>query len=177
MIKKALMELLWRLQASQTVIGMVFWPLTITGIFYPYIRERTNNYGFGQGAVLQGMVLTFFIILLLIITFGLIFDKLRFWKEQNIVAVERNPYMSYKLTAKEVYWIRLWALSVKANPGVPPEVKKELEVFERWVEYNLREDGTLRREVEHLNGLVLGGKPGEAGGERPARPPAGNGPS
>lgn len=156
MIKKKLMELLWRIQASQTVIGMIFWPLTITGIFYPYIRERTNNYGFGQNAVLQGMVITFLIIVMGIVIFGLLFDKLRFWKEQNIVAVERNPYFSYKFCPKDIYNMRVWLLAVKANPDIAPEVKKQVEFYEKWIEFNLKDDAVLRAEVDNVEAIVLG---------------------
>lgn len=156
MIKKKLMELLWRIQASQTVIGMIFWPLTITGIFYPYIRERSNNYGFGQNAVFQGMMITFLIIVMGIVIFGLLFDKLRFWKEQNIVAVERNPYNSYKLSPKDIYNLRAWLLAVKANPDIGPETKKQIDFYETWIDFNLKDDPVLCREFENVEAIVMG---------------------
>jgi hypothetical protein len=150
MLKKRLMEFMWRLQASQTIIGIIFWPLTLTGIFYPYIRERTDNFGLGQESVLGGMLILFSIIVLFIVIFGLIFDKLRFWKEQNIVLIERNPYASIKLNAKEIYWMKMWSLALRANPGLSADLKKELELFDRWINYNLAEDIVLRNEVERI---------------------------
>ena len=153
-MKKKLMEFMWRLQASQTVIGIIFWPLTLTGIFYPYIRERSNNFGLGQGAVLGGMLILFLTIVLFIVIFGLLFDKLRFWKEQNIVLIERNPYGSLKLSAKEVYWLRMWALALKANPSLSPELKKELELYDKWISFNLKDDKSLSNEVERMDKII-----------------------
>jgi len=155
MLKKRFMEFMWRLQASQTIIGIVFWPLTLTGIFYPYFRDRTNNFGLGPESVLGGMLVLFFIIVLAIVIFGLFFDKLKFWKEQNIVLIERNPYAGIKLNAKEIYWMRLWAMTLKANPGLTPHLKKDLELFDKWIEYNLAEDNVLRSEVERIHEMIV----------------------
>jgi hypothetical protein len=154
MLKKKLMEFMWRLQASQTIIGIIFWPLTLTGIFYPYFRDRTNNFGLGPQSVLGGMLLLFSIIVLFIVIFGLVFDKLRFWKEQNIVLIERNPYGSIKMTAKEIYWMKMWSLALRANPGLSPELKKELELYDKWIDYNLKEDHVLREEVERVRTTI-----------------------
>jgi hypothetical protein len=154
MLKKRFMEFMWRLQASQTIIGIIFWPLTLTGIFYPYFRDRTNNFGFGPESVLAGMLLLFSVIVLAIVTFGLAFDKLRFWKEQNIVSIERNPYAAIKINAKEIYWMRMWALAVRANPGLSPELKRELDFFDSWMDYNLKDDNVLRNEVERIKAII-----------------------
>jgi hypothetical protein len=154
LLKKKLMEFMWRLQASQTIIGIVFWPLTLTGIFYPYFRDRTNNFGLGPGSVLGGMLILFLIIVLAIVIFGLVFDKMRFWKEQNIVSIERNPYASFKINAKEIYWMRMWSLAARANPALPPELKKELEFYERWMDYNINSDEVLRNEVGRIKASV-----------------------
>ena len=155
MLKKKVMELMWRLQASQAIIGLVFWPLTLAGIFYPYLRERTDNFGLGQGAVLGGMLILVLLIASSIVVFGLIFDKLRFWKEQNIVLVERNPYGSYKMNAKEILWLRMWMLAVKANPDLSADLRKELDSYERWIEFNFKDDNDLSREVERLKKTVF----------------------
>ena len=154
MIKKRFMELLWRLQASQTVIGMIFYPLTLTGVFYPYLRERTDNFGLGQGSVLGGMLILFLLILGTVVAFGLTYDKLRFWKEQNIVAIERNPYGSYKLTVKEIFWMKMWALAIKANPDISPEAKKQLEFYEKWIESNFGDDRDVKAEFDRIVKMI-----------------------
>src|SRR5512137_599067 len=109
-IKKKLMELMWRMQQSQTIIGVLMWSLTLTGIFYPYLRDK---FGLAPSNVLLPMVLLFLFILSMVVLIGIVFDKLRFWKEQNIVVAERNPYATYKFFPKEVHWARLWLLVAK----------------------------------------------------------------
>jgi hypothetical protein len=146
--------------ASQTIIGIIFWPLTLTGIFYPYFRDRTDNFGLGAGSVLGGMLVLFFMIVAFIVVFGVLFDKLRFWKEQNIVLIERNPYAGIKLNAKEVYWVKMWALSLKANPALSPEMRKELELYDRWIDYNIREDKFLQDELERIRAAISAGPAG-----------------
>jgi hypothetical protein len=132
------------------------WSLTLTGIFYPYLRDK---FDLDPGAVLLPMLLLFVLILSMVVFIGLVFDKMRFWKEQNIVVAERNPYCTYKLTARDLYWMRIWVLAVKANPNLPPEIQKEVDFYEKWMEFNLREDKTLRADVERL-GTMFRDAPG-----------------
>lgn len=92
MSKKAIMTALWRVQQAQMVISIVFWSLTLTGVFYPYLRAKWFDGVIGPERVLEGMIIMFLMVVLLIVLFGLVYDKLKFWKEQNIVTQERNPY-------------------------------------------------------------------------------------
>ena len=92
MIKKKVMTGLWRVQQAQMVISIIFWSLTLTGVFYPYIRVKWFDDVLGPERVLEGMVLMFLLVVSLIVLFGLVYDKLKFWKEANIVIQERNPY-------------------------------------------------------------------------------------
>ncbi len=150
-VKKRLMELMWRLQQSQAIIGLAIWSLMLTGIFYPYVRDK---FGIDPANVLVPMLALFLLILLIILLIGLAFDKLRFWKEQNIVVAERNPYTTYKLYPKEVFWARLWLSLARAHPNPTPELRRELEFFERWVERLMAEDPAYKRDVEEVNAFV-----------------------
>lgn len=88
----SIMTVLWRVQQAQMVISIVFWSLTLTGIFYPYIRERSLNDLIGPENVFLGMFLIFILVISIIITFGYIYDRMRFWHEQLTVQSERNPF-------------------------------------------------------------------------------------
>lgn len=88
----SIMTVLWRVQQAQMVISIVFWSLTLTGIFYPYIRDRFLNDLLGPENVLLGMMMIFLMVVSSIILFGLFYDRLKFWREHNIVAQERNPF-------------------------------------------------------------------------------------
>lgn len=91
-LKKKIMTVLWRVQQAQMVISIVFWSLTLTGIFYPYIRARVLNDLVGPERVGLGMILIFLSVLGLIVLFGYTYDRMKFWKEQVTVAQERNPF-------------------------------------------------------------------------------------
>jgi hypothetical protein len=155
-IKKKLMELMWRMQQSQTIIGVLMWSLTLTGIFYPYLRDK---FGLDPGNVLLPMMLLFLFILGMVIFIGVIFDKLRFWKEQNIVLAERNPYATYKFYPKEIHWARLWLLTAKQVQNPSPEMQKEIAFFEKWMDRLVCEDPLYRREVEEVEAFVGGKAP------------------
>ncbi|MEW5760203.1 MAG: hypothetical protein AB1779_05510 [Candidatus Thermoplasmatota archaeon] len=154
MIKKRLMELVWRLQASQMLIGIVVWSLMLTGIFYSYVSTKFNNFGLGAENVFFGMVILFLITFALIFAVGLIFDKMKFWKEQQVVAVERNPYMSSKLCAKEIFWIKVWLLATKvvlnSSEKKNEEIEKQIKFFENWISNAIKDDEKLREEVKRI---------------------------
>jgi len=160
------MELMWRMQQSQTIIGVLMWSLTLAGIFYPYIRDWL---GLPPSMVLLPLLGLFLFILVCVVLIGVIFDKLRFWKEQNIVIAERNPYATYKFYPKEVHWARLWLVLAKQQPNPTPEVKKEIEFFEKWIDRLMTEDPCYRSEVELVENYVHG--------KMAAVPPAAEGPS
>ena len=91
-IKKSIMTTLWRVQQAQMFISIIFWSLTLSGIFYPYISARFLNEIVGNENVFIGMSLIFLTVIILVISFGYAYDKLKIWKEQMTVAQERNPY-------------------------------------------------------------------------------------
>ncbi|MEM2869881.1 MAG: hypothetical protein QW379_05610 [Thermoplasmata archaeon] len=160
-VKKALMELMWRLQQSQSIIGLLMWSLMLTGIFYPYIRDK---FKIDPANVLVPMLLLFLVIVVVILLVGIAFDKMRFWKEQNIVIAERNPYTTYKLYPKEIHLARLWLSLARAQPSPTPELKRAIQFFESWMEKLMAEDPTYKKEVAEIEAFVWGEKGrGESG--------------
>jgi len=152
-VKMKMMELMWRMQQSQTIIGVLMWSLTLTGIFYPYIRDK---FGFDPSSVALPMLVLFLFILMMVIVIGIVFDKLRFWKEQNIVLAERNPYATYKFYPKEIYWARLWLMLAKQDKNPSPELKAEIDFFEKWMAKLMVEDPKYKAEVEEVKNFVHG---------------------
>ena len=91
-LKKSIMTTLWRVQQAQMVISIIFWSLTLTGIFYPYIRARALNDLIGPERVFLGMASIFLVVVALVVAFGYLYDRMKFWREQITVAQERNPF-------------------------------------------------------------------------------------
>ncbi len=131
--KKVLMKNFWRVQQAQMVISVAFWSLTLTGIFYPYFRVKFDNWGLGQEQVFFGMALLFAVVLAAIMVFGYLYDKFKFWKEQQMVIVERNPYTSWKLNPIQTLWAEMWVETAKALPDKTPELEAKIRLYEAWI--------------------------------------------
>lgn len=108
-IKKRVMTALWRVQQAQMIISIVFWSLTLTGVFYPYVRERFFNSILGPERVAIGMLIMFLGVITCIVLFGLMYDRLKFWREQTMVVQERNPF-AYGPRMMPNHIILWWAL-------------------------------------------------------------------
>lgn len=149
-IKKTIMLYVWRIQQSQTIISIFFWSLTLTGVFYGYAKWYIEKY-LRVGGVISGMVVLFFIIILIVIFIGFLFDKLRFWKEQMIVATERNPYGAYKLCAKEIYLTeKLWLPTLRSLSKNDEEARTHVDAIEKWMDRLRAEDPTLKKDLEFV---------------------------
>jgi hypothetical protein len=127
------MKYVWRIQQAQMMIAILFWSLTLTGVFYPYIRERLLNSWIGPERVALGLALLFICVLGSVILFGIIYDRLKFWNEQQMVAVERNPYMSWKLSPLWLEFCDLWLEIAKSVDRPSPEMREKIRFMEAWI--------------------------------------------
>lgn len=153
-LRKRAMIYFWRAQQSGAIISItLLGTLTAASLYHDFIKAFTHNYWVLGDSELGGVLVTMVLIFTGVFGVGYAFDKLKFWKEQNIVTIERNPYGSYKLTAKEINWIRLWqAAANTANPT--PEQRQLAAHFDKWVERSLEEDAVLQAEVEAVDRWV-----------------------
>ena len=153
-MKKKIMTVLWRVQQAQMVISIVFWSLTLTGIFYPYISERILDDLVGPENVALGMIVIFLGVMGLIILFGYTYDRMKFWKEQVIVIQERNPFsFGYRLTPIQITLFKAaisddpvakaMALALIRMNEQEPEVAQVLKDIEERIsdEYGIRTEG------------------------------------
>jgi hypothetical protein len=150
---------LWRVQQSYTIFGIVFWSLTITGIFYGYIAPKLDEwFGISEENVLVGLILLFLIVLFGILGAGFLYDRvLRLWREQTIVAYERMPYAKELLTPKEiVLWGKVHIRTLKEVAKNDPSVQADIEFMDRWVAKSMERDRELRRHVRELEEWVAG---------------------
>ena len=174
-LKKHFMIQVWRIQQSQMIISIVFWALTLTGIFYPYVDWRLKI-AFGIGTATEGMILLFLLVITAILSFGFMYDRIfRLWKQQHTVAQERNPYARDKMTPKEIlYWslfyvptmeaeIRLLELQ-DAEPAVIDRMKKSRKILDNLVAWNMENDSEARQIVEQTIEAMKRYAPGEGAG-------------
>lgn len=156
-VRKRAMVYLWRAQQSGAMISItLLGTLTAASLYRDYLKDFFNNYGFPMEQELPGIMVTMLIIFTGVFGIGFLFDRLKFWREQNIVAIERNPYGSYKLTAKEIYWIKIWSAAL-ASAGPSDKQKAVEELFNQWVERSVADDAVLKAEVEGIEKWITSG--------------------
>jgi hypothetical protein len=128
------MKYFWRVQQSQMVISIIFWSLTLTGVFYDKVREWSNNFWIlPEDSVFLGMLVMFCFVVLAIILFGVIYDRLQFWKEQQLVIVERNPYASWKPNPVQSMWIELMVDMIREMAPENEALQEKAELYAKWL--------------------------------------------
>lgn len=156
-VKKALMTYIWRIQQSQMIISIVFWSLTLTGVFYQYFAPLFDIYlGVPQENVFLGMLLLFFIVLASVVIIGFAYDRVfRLWQEQAVVNVERNPYSRLLMMPKEILlWKRCQLRILKEVSKDDPEAQKDIEFMDRWFD-KLLEDPKIAKQVEETEKTIM----------------------
>ena len=142
-MKKFLMIQVWRVQQIAQISSIIMLALTLTLQVNSYIEWRFSN-------TYQGIILVLLLLATVILSAGYAWDrKLRMWREQVQVSVERNPYTTTKMTPKELIgyetiWIpflemhgfkaqadayRKWIAHEKKDP----ETKKNLDALRTWL--------------------------------------------
>ena len=168
-LKKFMMRNVWRIQQSQAIISIVFWSLTLTGVFYDKVALRFNNFGLQESNVTGGIIVMFLMVICSILLFGMVYDRLRFLNEQIIVFNERNPYSySGRMTPKEII---MW--SCIANPTT-----ESRQLLKAMIENNLA-DPKIQSRVDDITSHIVELMGGEGqydpsgtypGGERTSEP-------
>ncbi len=128
-IKGFAMRWIWRIQQIASISTLVITAITLT-------LSISNKIEWRFGSLYLSALLTFALLASVILVLGYLWDvKGKFWVEQSEVVVERNPYMMYHMTAKEIVfnltmWIPLWeALKLDSRAKVMEDwTKKAMEV-------------------------------------------------
>ena len=144
-IKKGFMKYVWRLQQSQMIVGVIFWSLTLSGIFFPYFKPHFVNLGLiSSSQVAIGLFILFLVVLIIILMIGYVYDKVfKMWAEQRIVAIERNIFFHTKQNAKEIVHWQYYHIPLHTAL----DLKAEAEFLNKWNERCMEEDKILRGDV------------------------------
>lgn len=156
-IKKGLMTFIWRIQQSQMLISILFWSLTLTGIFYQYFAPLFDQYfGVSQEDVFVGMLLLLLMVLIGVALLGFAYDRVfRLWQESSVVNVERNPYSRFLLMPKEILlWKRCQLRILKEVAKDDPETQRDIQFMEKWMD-KLLEDPKVKEQVEETERMIL----------------------
>jgi len=147
-VKKWFMFQVWRLQQVAAILTLVLLSLNLAFQMYNFMNWREGIFSTPYLAV----PLLLLAITLVIWIVAVIWDlKMKMWREQMAVAMERNPYAKEKMNAKEIAQYSLIWLPIMDNLGKSdPEAKAHAESLRAWVNRALKDDAAARMEWEEL---------------------------
>jgi len=125
---------IWKFEESKRIVSIMFWVLTLSGIYLPYIEKELADVG-----VLIDAWLLFFILMVLgflgILIIGHIFDKMRMYEPDWQAKIRRQPFQTKLLTPKEQ---KLLANQAKLFEGLKEghdaKFKEALKELKGWTE-------------------------------------------
>jgi len=133
-IKKGLILYIWRMQESQTIISVLFYSLSLTGIYFDRISWRFEDLGIESTTLITLILTSITFVFILFLGFG--YDKLLgLWKHKNVVMMKKNVFLSTHLTPKErVFFSEMWLPIVQHIDGIEGQgtLKETITTLEHW---------------------------------------------
>jgi hypothetical protein len=154
--KRAFIMLLWRLQQSQMIIGVVVWSIILSVTAYPYGAPLLAAVGIPYNQVALGFLVVLALVSAVILGIGFAYDRVfRLWRETAIFTIERNPYYREKMYAKEVLMFEHLYLPILEDAEERRGRKGEGSALARkLVERNLDSDAALKAEYADLRRML-----------------------
>jgi len=143
---------IWRIQQPAQLITLVLLALNLSLQLFYFVKWR--------GAILNNVYLMIPLIFLLLFAgiwvVAIFWDlRLRLWREQATVLVERNPYTKERLNAKEMAQYSLIWIPVLEKLGKDdPKLAEIAKVLKQWVKKEWEDDPQLVKDVGELFGHI-----------------------
>jgi hypothetical protein len=142
----------WRLQQVAAILTLVLLALNLSIQLYDKLSWRGGLFESSYTAIP-------FIMLLLVAAiwgFSIFWDlKMKMWREQSAVAIERNPYAKERLYSKEIANYSMMFLPILDNLGkTDPEAKAAAESVRSWINNALAEDPSAQIEWKELQEFI-----------------------
>lgn len=140
-LKKWAMLQMWRLQQVAQMLTLVMlaanlslqvWGLTL------WRGDFMASYG--------GLLMILLVLAASIWAFAFVWDmRLRMWREQATVLIDRNPFAKEKMTSKEIALYELMWFPILERLGEnDPKMQESVEAMKRWVRIAASEESVAR---------------------------------
>ncbi|MBN1677271.1 MAG: hypothetical protein JW880_01905 [Candidatus Thermoplasmatota archaeon] len=145
--KKWFMLQMWRLQQVAQVLTLVLLAVNLSLQLWGYIKWRGEVLG-----SYAGVFVIFLILAAVIYAFAIIWDmRLKMWREQTAVLIEKNPYMKEKMSPKEIAVYAMTWLPVLDHLGKnDPVLKDYADNLRKWLKREANEDAFAAKELEDI---------------------------
>ena len=147
-IKKWFMLQVWRMQQVAQIITLLLLALNLALQLYGFMTWRKGLFESPYTAI-PTIVLA---LGLLIWGFAIVWDlRMKMWREQVTVTMEKNPYAKEKMTSKEIayhYVLNLPLLEMVARTD--PKMKARADALKVWIKTAIEKDPAMGRDLEEL---------------------------
>ena len=148
-IKKWFMLQMWRLQQVSQPLTLALLAINLSLTVFSLIKWR-------EGSLLSsswiGVPLILLLLAMVIWSFAIIWDlRLKMWRDQATVLVERNPYSKEKMSAKEIMVYGIFWLPLLENAGkTDPKAKLAADALRVWINKASKEEVDLNRDLDDI---------------------------
>ena len=159
-LKKWFMLQVWRIQQVGQIVTIAMLSATLAGVVFNQIQWRLEGTPLYNSWVMVPLLIAS--IGIVIWAFSIWWDlRMRMWREQATVLMERNPYVKEKMTAKEILiYGALWLPLMEKIGSADPKMREATEALKEWLSRSIKSDEILAKDVEEILHHV--GKPGSS---------------
>jgi hypothetical protein len=147
-IKKWFMLQFWRVQQVAQILTLFLLGVTDSFLLWDKIQWR--------GGIIAdpylGPTILLLSIALVIWVFSIFWDlRLKMWRHQMSVLVEKNPYMKERFSPKEIATYGLvWLPMLDHMAKSDPSIKEHAVAMRRWLKRELTEDALTTKEIDEI---------------------------
>lgn len=147
-VKNWFMLQVWRLQQVSQIVTLAMLSVTLAGIIWGFVKYRGGIFGTSY----SGIVLITVLIGLTVWGFAIFWDtRLKLWRDQMHVLVEKNPYTHEKLAPKELFtYVITWIPVMENMARTDPKVAASLKVMKAWIAKEIGDDPHLIEDVKQI---------------------------
>jgi len=148
-LKKWFMLNVWRLQQVAQVLTLALLALNLSLQIFGLIKWREDS---PLSISYVGVPMILLVLAMAIWTFAIVWDlRLKMWRDQATVLVERNPYSKEKMSAKEImiYGV-LWLPLLEDIGKRDPKAKVAADALREWIKKASKEEPVMEKDLEDI---------------------------
>lgn len=148
-IKKWFMLQIWRVQQVAAILTLALMALNLALQVFGLIRWREDS---PLSTSWIGVPMILMLLAMVIWTFAIFWDlRLKMWRDQATVLVERNPYSKEKMSSKELAFYAITWLPIMEKMGKDdPQIRAAATGFKEWMRKAYASDSILRDDLNDL---------------------------
>ena len=147
-MKKWFMLQMWRVQQIAAILSLVMLAITDALLIYDKVSWREGIFE----TPYTGATVILLLIALAIWVISIIWDtRLKMWREQMTVLVEKNPFNKERMAPKEIVMYSLmWLPMLESIGRSDPKVRDAAVALREWVNKAAKEDPAIARDVGEI---------------------------